>query len=119
FEAQDLVQGEAAEPGTMRPLGPGEDEIVIPLPLWVQMGRGQATFTDHVMVSPTARTSYALPLGTYNLVRPAGLGLLDPEGAPPQATPGMVELSGPTGIRLRPRLRGGARAESAGGKLVL
>jgi hypothetical protein len=31
----------------------------------------------------------------------------------------MVELAGPTAIRLRPRPQGGARADSAGGKLVL
>ena len=116
FEAPELVFPPTVE---TRPLGPGEDEIVIPMPLWAQMGRGQASSTDHVMASPVARTSYAPPLGTYSLVRPAGLGLLEPGDAPPPGTPGLVELSGPTGIRLRPRLQGGARADSTGGKLVL
>jgi hypothetical protein len=119
FEAPELVVAPDAEPPPARPLGPGEDEIVIPLPLWVRMGRGQASSTDHVMTSPLARTSYAPPLGIYSLVRPAGLRLLDAEDAPPEGTAGVVELSGPTGIRLRPRAQGGARADSAGGKLVL
>jgi len=119
FEAPELVLAPAAEPAAARPLGPGEDEIVIPMPLWAQMGRGQASSTDHVMASPVARTSYAPPLGTYSLVRPAGFRLLDADDAAPPGTPGVVELSGPTGIRLRPRLQGGARADSTGGKLVL
>jgi hypothetical protein len=119
FEPPELVAAPEAEPLPGRPLGPGEDEIVIPLPLWVQMGRGQASSTDHVMASPVARTSYAPPLGTYTLVRPAGFRLLDAEDEPLEATPGLVELSGPTGIRLRPRVQGGARAHSGGGKLVL
>src|SRR5712692_3835004 len=119
FEAPELVLAPAAEPAAARPLGPGEDEIVIPMPLWAQMGRGQASSTDHVMASPVARTSYAPPLGTYTLVRPAGFGLLESDDAPPPGTPGMVELSGPTGIRLRPQLQAGARAHSTGGKLVL
>ncbi|HKC59011.1 MAG TPA: hypothetical protein VKB92_02915 [Myxococcales bacterium] len=119
FEPPELVAAPEAEPGPGRPLGPGEDEIVIPLPLWVQMGRGQASSTDHVMASPVARTSYAPPLGTYTLVRPADFRLLDAEDESLEATPGLVELSGPTGIRLRPRVQGGARAHSAGGKLVL
>src|SRR5713101_8062155 len=119
FEPAEPVAAPEAEPGPGRPLGPGEDEIVIPLPLWVQMGRGQASSTDHVMASPVARTSYAPPLGTYTLVRPADFRLLDAEDESLEATPGLVELSGPTGIRLRPRVQGGARAHSAGGKLVL
>ncbi len=119
FETSELVLAPAAEPAAARPLGPGEDEIVIPMPLWAQMGRGQASSTDHVMASPVARTSYAPPLGTYTLVRPAGFGLLEPDDAPPPGTPGVVELSGPTGIRLRPGLHAGARADSTGGKLVL
>jgi len=119
FEAPELVFTPAEEPAAARPLGPGEDEIVIPMPLWARMGRGQASSTDHVMASPVARTSYAPPLGAYTLVRPTGFGMLDPEDAPPPGTPGVVELSGPTGIRLRPRLDTGARAESTGGRLVL
>src|SRR5712692_4248723 len=119
FEAPELVLAPAAEPAAARLLGPGEDEIVIPMPLWAQMGRGQASSTDHVMASPVARTSYAPPLGTYSLVRPAGFRLLDADDAAPPGSPGVVELSGPTGIRLRPRLKGGARADSTGGKLVL
>ena len=119
FEPPELVLAPPAPNPATRPLGPGEDEIVIPMPLWTQMGRGQASFTDQVMASPVARTSYAPPLGTYTVVRPAGLRLLDPDVAPPAGTPEMAELAGPTAIRLRPRPHGGARADRAGGKLVL
>jgi len=118
-EAPELVLAPAAELPDARPLGPGEDEIFIPMPLWAQMGRGQASFTHHVMASPLAHTSYAPPLGTYTLVRPAGFPLLDPDVARSPEGPEMVELAGPTAIRLRPRPQGGARADSAGGKLLL
>src|SRR5205814_362967 len=58
FEPPELVLAPPAPNPATRPLGPGEDEIVIPMPLWTQMGRGQASFTDQVMASPVARTSY-------------------------------------------------------------
>ncbi|MFL5312889.1 MAG: hypothetical protein ACJ79H_20850, partial [Myxococcales bacterium] len=119
FSPPELTVAGPEETKATRPLGPGEDEIVIPMPLWTQMGRGQISFTDQVMASPVARTSYAPPLGTYTLVRPAGFHLLDADVAPPAGAPGMVELAGPTAIRLRARVQGGARADAAVGKLML
>jgi len=116
FAEPELVVEPDAEPAAPRPLGPGEDEIVIPTPLWAHMGRGQSSSTPHVMASPIARTSYAPPLGTYTVIKPGGFR---PLSVAPPGTPGIVELAGPTSIRLRPALQGAVRAESTGGKLVL
>ncbi|MFL5309893.1 MAG: hypothetical protein ACJ79H_05500, partial [Myxococcales bacterium] len=40
FSPPELAVAGPEETKATRPLGPGEDEIVIPMPLWTQMGRG-------------------------------------------------------------------------------
>ncbi|HUJ25776.1 MAG TPA: hypothetical protein VLW85_07150, partial [Myxococcales bacterium] len=60
-------------PQEMRRPNPGEDEIVIPLPLWAEMGRGRLTDTEQIMASPLASSGYTPPLGVYRLVVPDGL----------------------------------------------
>jgi hypothetical protein len=96
-----------------RPLGPGEDEIVIPLPLWAQMGRGAMSETDRIMAAPLAGRGYAPPLGVYRLVVPGG-GPFDLSGSAPPETPA-IELSGPTGLRLAPRPSSTVSATTLGG----
>jgi hypothetical protein len=96
-----------------RPLGPGEDEIVIPLPLWAQMGRGAMSETDKIMAAPLAGKGYAPPLGVYRLVVPGG-GPFDLSGsAPPEMS--AIELSGPTGLRLVQRPSSTVSATTLGG----
>src|SRR5882762_6844675 len=83
-----------------RPLGPGEDEIVIPLPLWAQMGRGAMSETDRIMAAPLAGRGYAPPLGEYRLFPGSGpFDLSESAAAETEA----IELSGPTGLRLASR----------------
>lgn len=103
----------------MRPLNPGEEEIVIPMPLWTQMGRGQLSETDQIMASPLAHSSYTPPMGVYRLVVPGG-GPVDLSGGAPPGTPGIVDLTGPTGLELvaRPN-RSGVQASSLGGRQFL
>jgi len=111
----DLV---AAMPQT-RPLNPGEEEIVIPMPLWAQMGRGQLSETDQIMASPLAPSSYAPPMGIYRLVVPGG-GPVEMTGDAPPGTTGIVELAGPTGLEIIARAnRGGVQASSLGGRQIL
>ena len=102
-----------------RPLNPGEEEIVIPMPLWTQMGRGQLSETDQIMASPLARAGYSPPMGVYRLVVPGG-GPVDMTGGAPPGTPGIVDLTGPTGLELvaRPN-RSGVQASSLGGRQFL
>ena len=96
-----------------RPLGPGEDEIVIPLPLWAQMGRGAMSETDRIMAAPLAGRGYAPPLGVYRLVVPGG-GPFDLSGSAPPDT-SAIELSGPTGLKLAPRSSSTVSATTLGG----
>jgi len=96
-----------------RPLGPGEDEIVIPLPLWAQMGRGAMSETDRIMAAPLAGKGYAPPLGVYRLVVPGGGPFDLSESAAPETE--AIELSGPTGLRLAPRSSTAVSATTLGG----
>jgi hypothetical protein len=103
----------------VRPLNPGEEEIVIPMPLWAQMGRGHISETEQIMASPLASTGYTPPMGVYRLVVPAG-GPVDMTGGAPPGTPGIVELFGPTGLELVARPGGsGVFASSLGGKQII
>ncbi|MGZ6125182.1 MAG: hypothetical protein ACXWLR_09495, partial [Myxococcales bacterium] len=71
---------EVSAPAGRRPPGPGEEEIVIPLPLWAQLRRGAtdvvlapgADAGEHAAaLSPAAAAGgYAPPLGAYRLVAP-------------------------------------------------
>src|SRR5205085_7611310 len=95
---------------------PGEEEIVIPMPLWAQMGRGRISHTDQIMASPLARSGYSPPMGVYRLVVPGG-GPVDMTGGAPDGTPGILDLVGPTGLELV--VRGGQApvlASSLGGR---
>jgi hypothetical protein len=102
-----------------RPLNPGEEEIVIPMPLWAQMGRGQLSETDQIMASPLSPFGYAPPMGVYRLVVPGG-GPVDMTGGAPPGTPGIVELLGPTGLEIMAHAgRSGVQASSLGGRQFL
>jgi hypothetical protein len=100
-----------------RPLGPGEDEIVIPLPLWAQMGRGAMSETDRIMAAPLAGRGYAPPLGEYRLVVP-GSGPFDLSESAAAETEA-IELSGPTGLRLASRPSSTVSATTLGGARFL
>jgi hypothetical protein len=102
-----------------RPLNPGEDEIVIPLPLWAQMGRGRISATDQIMASPLAPEGYAPPLGNYRLVAPHSFPL-DYTGGAPIGTPGVIQLAGPSGLDLSlARAGNSVQARSLGGRYLL
>jgi hypothetical protein len=102
-----------------RPLNPGEEEVVIPMPLWAQMGRGRLSETDQIMASPLAPAGYAPPMGVYRLVMPSG-GVVDMSGGAPPGTPGVIELAGPTGLDIAlDRRLGAVLASSLGGRQVL
>src|SRR6266851_1998510 len=104
-----------------RPINPGEDEIVIPMPLWSQMGRGRISATDMIMASSLAPEGYAPPLGMYQLV-PTGQGVLDLAGGAPVGTPGVTQIFGPTRLELAQTAIIGGRlveAQSRGGRHFL
>src|SRR3989442_529239 len=97
---------------------PGEDEIVIPLPLWAQMGRGALGETDRIMASPIAPRGYRPPLGTYRLVVPGG-GPLDLTGGAPAHAEDVVAISGPSALRVGKSLPGGVAATTPSGRHFL
>ncbi|TMA18744.1 MAG: hypothetical protein E6J88_19085 [Deltaproteobacteria bacterium] len=102
-----------------RPLNPGEEEIVIPMPLWAQMGRGHLSETDQIMGSPLAPAGYSPPMGVYRLVVPAG-GPVDMTGGAPNGTSGIVELAGPTGLEIALQKRTNTvLASSLGGRQII
>jgi len=111
FAAQPAV----ASVPDVRPLRPGEDEIVIPMPLWAQMGRGALSETGSLMASPLAPAGYAPPLGIYRLVIPAG-GSADLTGGAPAGTPGAVDVAGPTTVRVVSRAAGAVTAGAPSGR---
>lgn len=122
-ELGELVEGTppaemAAQGG--RPLGVGEDEIVIPMPLWAQMGRGRISATNQIMASPFAPRGHVPPLGAYQLVRPFS-GPIDFTNGAPAGTPGIATLHGPSNLELvAGKQHGGSvSAFSAGGRSVL
>jgi hypothetical protein len=101
----------------LRPPELGESEILIPLPLWAQMGRGAVTETDRIMAAPLAPAGYAPPLGAYALVVPGG----GPVDLSSSAVPGarIVDVAGPTSVRLEPPPSGTVTATSSGGRYSL
>lgn len=89
----------SAPPAPSRPLNAGEEEIVIPMPLWAQMGRGRLSEAHQIMASPVLGAGREPPLGEYRLVLPMG-GPVDLTSGAPSGTPGTVEVAGPTSLRL-------------------
>src|SRR5262249_29420181 len=84
---------------------------------WAQMGRGEISETAHVMASPIAPKGHAPPLGVYRLVVPGGGPLDLTAGAPAGVT--VVELAGPTGLRLRESPTSVVTATTLGGRHLL
>ncbi len=102
-----------------RPLSIGEDEIVIPMPLWAQMGRGRISATDQIMASRFAASGVAPPLGGYRLVVPRDAPY-DFTGGLGAAGPGVVCVSGPTSLELGPdAARSSIMAQSPSGRFTL
>jgi len=101
-----------------RPPSPGEEEIVIPLPLWAQVGRGAVGETDRIMASPIAPRGYRPPLGAYRLVVPGG-GPLDLTGGAPAHAEDVVAISGPSALRIGKSLTGGVEAAAPSGRHFL
>ena len=125
FDLPELVSSSGdissgSGPQRLRPLNAGEDEIIIPMPLWTQMGRGRMSSTNDIMASPLAGRGYAPPLGMYRLVLPGG-GPIDAAGGAPAGTPGVLQITGPTALELATGARGGApvSARSLGGSQLL
>jgi len=105
-----VVQGRAPNPG--------EEEIVIPMPLWAQMGGGRVSETDQIMASPLAQAGYQPPLGVYRLLIPPG-GAVDMTGGAPSGTPGIVDLDGPMALELTAKAGRRVTATSLGGRQVI
>ena len=123
FDLPELVAGssaadEPAAPRELRALNPGEDEIVIPMPLWARMGRGALSSTNQVMASPRAPHGYAPPLGVYQLVAPRN-GAIDATFGAPAGTPGVIDVGGPTGLELAGTPSRDLAAHSLGGRHLL
>ena len=95
-----------------RPLNAGEEEIVIPLPLWAQMGRGRISATDAILASPFAPEGFAPSLGAYRLVLPFGGQQIDLTGGARAS----VQLAGPTAVELVASPGGRVMAQSQGGR---
>jgi len=100
------------------PPSPGEEEIVIPLPLWAQMGRGAVGETDRIMASPIAPRGYRPPLGTYRLVVPGG-SPLDLTGGAPAHAEDVVAIFGPSALRVGKSLTAGVAATAPSGRHFL
>jgi hypothetical protein len=122
FRAPFVTGVEATSPAAVRPSprhpSPGEEEIVIPLPLWAEMGRGTVSGTGRIMGSPFARRGHAARLGAYRLVVPGG-GPIDLTGSAAAVAPRVVEISGPTGLRLEHAPVGRVVATTGGGRHFL
>jgi hypothetical protein len=124
FDLPELVASEGAVPmfaarpddGLSRMVNPGEEEIVIPMPLWAQMGRGTRSQVEEILSSPRMPRGFQPPLGTYRLVLPAPVDLT---GGAPATTPGLVELSGPTRLTLDIQQGGPVAARNDGGSFML
>lgn len=123
FDLPELVGGSSpvsergAERGP-RALNPGEDEIVIPMPLWARMGRGALSSTSQLMASPLAPRGYAPPLGNYQLVAPRN-GAFDATFGAPAGTSGVIEIAGPKGLQLATDPTRDIAAHSLGGRHLL
>jgi len=78
------------------------------------MGRGTISGTGRIMASPFARHGHAARLGAYRLVVPGG-GPIDLTGGATAVAPRVVEISGPTGLRLEHAPVGGVVATTGGG----
>jgi hypothetical protein len=114
----ELVVAVPAPTQQRRPLNPGEDEIVIPMPLWAQMGRGRLSATDQIMASPLAPEGHAPPLGSYRLVAPFHAPADYTNGAPAH-TDGIIQLAGPTGLNLGVEPGGQVLATSTVSRILL
>src|SRR5207302_7599833 len=64
------VEHPAVAPQARRPLGFGEDEIVVPAPLWAEMSRHGAVAATALMASRMFRSSYLPPLGFSRAMLP-------------------------------------------------
>ena len=122
YDMPELVEGAPISSADTQPIQPrslnaGEDEIVIPMPLWAQMGRGRISATEQVMASPMASRGYTPPLGYYTLVAPSSgpMDFTNGQGGP------QTQLAGPTGIELAISggLGRGVQAGSPSGRHIL
>ena len=112
--AHESVELPAVEPAR-RPLGVGEDEIVVHTPLWTEMGRGSIATARHLISSPIARSSYTPALGSYRLlVPPSSFTLADKH----ETAPGSFEIAGPAAVRLG-QARSTLQAQGEAGHFVL
>ena len=122
FDLPELVASEGAAPMSAsapqyRGVNPGEEEIVIPMPLWAQMGRGTRSETQDILQSSRMPAGFQPPLGYYRLVAPSPVDLTN--GAP-AGTPGIAALSGPTRLSIEVGSGGsGAVARKQGGEHIL
>jgi hypothetical protein len=86
-------------PRPERPLGLGEDEIVVPAPLWAEIGRRDVPAVVALMSSPVSRSSYSPPLGSYRAMLPRHVfTALDVRVS--DSPSGGIELAEPAEIRL-------------------
>jgi hypothetical protein len=115
FDLPELVTGDAGSSAMAAPprrqVNPGQEEIVIPMPLWAQMGRGQMSETQDILASPRMPKGFQPPLGYYRLVAPS---MVDMTGGASEG-PGVSRLSGPTHMMIDVSPRGGVSARSGGG----
>ena len=116
FDLPELVTGDAGAAAAAAPprrqVNPGQEEIVIPMPLWAQMGRGQMSETQDILASPRMPKGFQPPLGHYRLVAPS---TIDMTGGASEGSPGVSRLSGPTHMMIDVSPRGGVSARSNGG----
>ena len=122
FDLPELVASEGASPMSANPpqyrgVNPGEEEIVIPMPLWAQMGRGTRSETQDILQSSRMPLGFEPPLGYYRLVAPSPVDLT---GGAPAGTPGVATLSGPTRLNIEITPGGtSAVARKKGGEHIL
>lgn len=86
-------------PRPERPLGLGEDEIVVPAPLWAEIGRRDVPAVVALMSSPVSRSSYSPPLGSYRAMLPRHVFTALDETVSDSPSGG-IELAEPAEIRL-------------------
>jgi hypothetical protein len=87
--SEPITEISAVPRRSLRQLGVGEDEIVVPTPLWAELGRGITGTARDAIFSPPPRSSYAPPLGSSRLAVPFAT-----------FSPGFEETVRPAAIRL-------------------